>query len=130
MIQRREFLIALGAGVVSVGLAPKLTAVAQDAGASSSPPVLTKDQFAPLVNSWFDVGGTLSLQLVQIVDGPVSPSTEQFSLEFCGAEAPALPAGLYDVSQDTLGPLQLYLEPIGADAQGAWYRADFNLLLG
>jgi uncharacterized protein DUF6916 len=127
MIQRREFLIAVSAAIISAGLEPRFVAAAD---ASTTSIALSKDQFLLALNSLFDVGGTLSLELVEVVDGPSVPEAEQFSLRFVGAGTPALSAGLYGVWHGTLGQFQLYLEPIGADAQQAQYRADFNLLRG
>lgn len=49
-----------------------------------------------------------------------------FSLLFRGADEPTLPQGVHRVLHPTLGALDIFLVPIGPDAQGMQYEAIFN----
>jgi hypothetical protein len=118
MIERRQFLIGVGAAVAATTLQPNALARANATAAGA----LTKDRFVPLVGSWFDIDG-VSVELIAVVDGPDVPEAEQFSLRFRGA---SLAAGLHAGWHASLGHFPLYLERVSADT----CRADFNLLRG
>lgn len=98
---------------------------------------LTYDLFAPRVGEAFDVGvagGTRSVPMV-LADasessepggtGPDGQQRRQFSLVFRGSLAPVLPQGTYRVVHRDLGDLDLFLVPIGPDAEGMRYEAAF-----
>jgi hypothetical protein len=59
-------------------------------------------------------------------DGAPGPRLEPFSLLFVGPVAPILPQSIYLLENETLGRLEIFLVPIGADAQGVKYEAIFN----
>ncbi len=53
---------------------------------------------------------------------------EPFSLIFLGPEGPALPQQIHALAHPTLGPLEIFLVPIGParDRPGLRYQAIFN----
>ena len=54
------------------------------------------------------------------------PRSEPFSALFRGALRPILPQGIYRVEYEAMGTLEIFLVPIGPDAQGMRYEAVFN----
>lgn len=124
MIQRREFLIGASGAVVTLALQPRVMA----GSAARAAVAFSKAGFLPLVNSWFDVDARLTVELVQVVDGPDTAEAEQFSLVFRAAAASTLPSGTYRMWHASLGDFRLYLEHAVGD--NAAYRADLNLLRG
>jgi hypothetical protein len=89
-----------------------------------------KADFAAQVGSTFaitvDGGAMVAAELLDVTDGPSSPNTEQFALHFrLPAELPPLQR-MYDITHDVLGPVPLFLVPIGRDAAGLYLEAVFN----
>jgi hypothetical protein len=54
------------------------------------------------------------------------PEDPGFSLVFRAATAERLPQGIYPLAQDRLGRLDVFLVPIGRDADGLLLEAVFN----
>jgi hypothetical protein len=54
------------------------------------------------------------------------PGRAPFSLLFLGPKGPVLPQRIYPLENETLGRLEIFLVPIGADADGVKYEAIFN----
>lgn len=95
---------------------------------------LTLESFAPHVGEEFrlplDAERALVLHLLQI-DVWSHPTSERrarapFTLVFRGPAAAAFPQGIYLLQHPVLGSLELFLVPIGPDAQGMCYEANFN----
>lgn len=91
---------------------------------------LTAADFAPLVDRTFTcetADSRVELQLGSATElGPPRASQPRapFSLVFWGP--PALPQGTYRVHHPTLGPLDIFMVPIGPDTRGPRYEAIFN----
>jgi len=96
---------------------------------------LTHDQFAGRLGERFANtaadGTPLSLELVETTEGsepggqgPEGQERLQFSLVFRGPATPVLPQGIYAMSHAELD-LELFLVPLGPDAQGMRYEAAF-----
>lgn len=51
---------------------------------------------------------------------------EAYSLLFCGSMQPIFPQGIYRISHAVLGELELFLVPIGPQADGMGYEAVFT----
>lgn len=72
--------------------------------------------------------GTISLRLVGVdrhaIGHPARP--EPFTLRFEGAPPLRLPQGIYRMQNVTVGPLDLFLVQIGADAKSSQFEAVFN----
>ena len=104
----------------------------------------TVDTFTPAVGDTFplDLGesGKLSLELTAakplevpeaaLPEG-VTPEPEEdrrapFALTFRGPGDPLLPQGIYKLEHDSVGPLEIFLVPLGQTAEGTTYEAIFN----
>lgn len=95
---------------------------------------LTHEHFAPLVGEDFAVAtaeGVLGMRLQEVTAsalpggrGPQGQERSQFSLVFRGPE-PVLPQGTYAVTHEAVGELELFLVPLGRDAEGVRYEAAF-----
>ena len=59
-------------------------------------------------------------------DGAHGPRRNPFSLVFLGPTRPILPQRIYPLTNDAMGRIEIFLVPIGADAQGVRYEAVFN----
>jgi hypothetical protein len=79
---------------------------------------------------WVD-GPLLDLVLVEARNlsprpGDPGPRRDPFSLMFLGPTAPVLPQRIYALENEAFGRLEIFLVPIGADADGVKYEAIFN----
>ena len=100
------------------------------------PEFLQKAQFDPLVGEVFrlaasDAASPLDLRLVEVTslaadraaqDAPRAP----FSLVFRGPLSPWVRQRTYAVEHAVLGRLEIFLVPIGPDAEGMRYEAIFT----
>jgi hypothetical protein len=93
---------------------------------------VTKEHFTPHVGTAFQVRlnpeETVELTLAEILGYPdhEGPRREPFSLVFRGPHRFALPQRIYQVEHEKAGPMEIFLVPIGPDAQGMRYEAVFN----
>jgi len=97
---------------------------------------LTHDHFAGRAGESFDVtvgeGPAVAMALAEATVGaqPGGPGPDglermQFSLVFRGPATQALPQGTYQVTHAELGELDLFLVPLGPDAEEMRYEAAF-----
>ena len=91
----------------------------------------TPAHFTPALNQDFELitgTGTISLRLVAVDQRGVSHSArpEPFTLAFEGAPALRLPQAIYPLQNVTVGPLELFLVQVGADARASQFEAVFN----
>jgi hypothetical protein len=97
---------------------------------------LTYDDFAGRVAEQFDVtaggGPAVAMVLVEATQGsepgglgPDGQQRRQFSLVFRAATAQVWQQGVYLLTHPELGELELFLVPIGSDADGVRYEAAF-----
>ena len=92
---------------------------------------LTRDTFAPLVNTQFFAGlagGKIALDLIEVSELRVSRHNEVFALVFRGPGEIFLLQASYRFEHPALGAVDLFIVPIGQDAQGLYYEALFNRL--
>ena len=92
---------------------------------------LTHETFADLVDETFAVHGewgSLDLILVECSKFPHHDKNrrEPFSLVFRGPLEPALPQSIYNLNNETLRSLDIFLVPIGPDKGGMQYQAVFD----
>jgi hypothetical protein len=98
---------------------------------------LTVESFTGLVGETFrttdDEGATHDLRLVEATDHEDrfgrfmrENSRAPFSLVFLGPEDPVMPQAIRRMEHDSLGTLEIFLVPIGRDAEGVRYEAVFN----
>jgi hypothetical protein len=76
--------------------------------------------------------GEASLDLQLVAADPLGGSEpapgrrHPFSLIFLGPPAPLLPQRIYQLENDALGALEIFLVPIGPDGAGLRYEAIFS----
>lgn len=94
---------------------------------------LTHESFRPHVGSAFRVeyapgtSATLTLAEVTVLGGGGAAARRQpFSLLFRGPRAPVLPQRIYRLEHEGMGALELFIVPIGPDAEGLRYEAIFT----
>ncbi|HEY4095926.1 MAG TPA: hypothetical protein VGM33_10465 [Baekduia sp.] len=98
---------------------------------------LTVATFAPAVGETFvlvdDDAGRLDLELLDArTHAPDAPPVDAtgvrspFSLTFRGPREPLLPQRIRRLEHAAVGPLELFLVPIGQDATGTRYQAVFG----
>jgi hypothetical protein len=94
----------------------------------------TLQTFSPLVASSFDLltageDQRITLELTEALGTGTSPSEtsrEPFSLTFRGPGEPQLEQRTYPVSHPALGTFELFIVPVGRDADGVYYEAVFT----
>ena len=90
------------------------------------------EDFAACLNQDFEVvfsDGTLPLKLSEARPwGPAQPSNirQPFSLTFVGRTGLRLPQQIYRLRHATLGEMEIFLVPVGADQAGSTFEAVFN----
>jgi hypothetical protein len=95
------------------------------------PTELTLQTFAPLVGEAFQVdagdAGTLDLVLGSAKASPQGGEAERepFRLLFRGPAEPVLPQATYALEHPELGMTEIFIVPIGSDADGIAYEAIF-----
>lgn len=92
---------------------------------------LTIESFAQHLNTRFRVAAEgsqpIELELVQADDLGSSEEHETFSLVFRGPlKGSFLPQGIYTFEHEGLSTFNLFVVPIGPDAEGMRYEAIFN----
>jgi hypothetical protein len=94
---------------------------------------LAWSDFAPFLKQHFRValdGASLDLELASaepLGSGDPAPGRRRpFSLIFRGPKAPLLAQRIYRLEHATLGPLEIFLVPLGPDAAGLRYEAIFT----
>jgi hypothetical protein len=94
---------------------------------------LTHEDFAGLVGDRFRlVAGPEAALEVELIEATAlraaaeAPRRQPFSLVFRAPASVVLPQRIYRVEHARFGALDLFLVPIGPDAQGMRYEAVFN----
>jgi hypothetical protein len=87
--------------------------------------------FREQLNSPFKVqhgpAGTITLELVDVIENDLSPKMELFSLHFRGPFRPRLDQQTHRLEHEKLGEFEIFLTPISADQQsGTIYEAVFH----
>jgi hypothetical protein len=89
------------------------------------------EQFAACLHQDFEIvfsDGTLALKLSEARQLGSRPESvrEPFSLTFLGPANLRLPQGIYKMRNATLGEMEIFLVPIGADSNSSSFEAVFN----
>ena len=94
---------------------------------------LTQQEFSRHLNSTFNlkfVDGDLPLELVEVSAYRPQEHEEQglerFSALFAGPGNALLPQGLYRLTHDQMGDVDLFLVPVSVDQRRIQYEAVFN----
>jgi hypothetical protein len=94
---------------------------------------VTADDFTPHVGAIFtlrtDDGGELSLTLAEVrrlgQSGVLGQGRSPFALEFDGPPDVPLSQRIYALTQPEMGTLEIFLVPVGANADKRMYEAIF-----
>jgi hypothetical protein len=86
---------------------------------------LTAADFAPHLDTPFRVDGAFDVALAEVAEADGGAGRRQFSLLFRGGPTPPLPQRIYALEHAALGRLELFLVPLGPDADGQRYEAVF-----
>ena len=70
--------------------------------------------------------GTITLELVEVVENDLSPKMELFSLQFRGPATPRMPQHIHTLEHDKLGTFNIFLTAIAGDAEGITYESVFH----
>jgi Domain of unknown function (DUF6916) len=93
---------------------------------------VTRQAFEPFVEQTFMVStaeGSFEARLIEVAPMGQTPGPngrQAFSLVLRGPQADEPRQGIYRVAHGELGTLDLFLVPIGSDAQGTKYEAVFT----
>jgi len=93
---------------------------------------LTREQFAPYLDQTFRTSfnsSTVDLVLIsadRLADGAAADGRQPFSLVFRGPRTPVLTQKIHRLHHGTLGPLDIFIVPIGPDHLGMRYEAIFS----
>ncbi len=90
-----------------------------------------RSMFSETLHSQFVLargGEKIELELIELRNGHANSPGESFALLFRGPGAFVLPQQIYTLAHDRLGSLDLFLVPVGRDANGTYYEVVFNLL--
>lgn len=92
---------------------------------------LVLGSFEPLVGEPFTINdGAVQVRLSEansLGEGPTAELRAPFSLVFRGPAQPALEQRIHRVDHPSLGPMEIFLVPLGPDESGeACYQAVFN----
>jgi hypothetical protein len=95
--------------------------------------LLSVENFAAVAKQFFDLAlgeSSVPLTLVEVQPLPVNPypgmMRAPFSLLFRTASQVVLPQKLYNLKNDKLGRLEIFLVPVARDREGVLYQAVFN----
>ncbi|MFN3536181.1 MAG: DUF6916 family protein [Brevundimonas sp.] len=95
--------------------------------------LLSCEAFAGRAGETFDLSmgdSTLALTLVEVKPLPARAfrgmMRAPFSLVFRGSTPVVLPQRIYRLQNAAMGPLDIFLVPVGRDGKGAIYQAVFN----
>jgi hypothetical protein len=91
---------------------------------------LTADHFEAHTGTVFvlsEMEPQLELRLVEVTrGGHPGPGREPFALYFLGQLEPVLPQSTYHFEHEALGALDIFIVPVGRDAEAVRYEAVFN----
>lgn len=93
---------------------------------------LNYEDFSGNLNTDFQVTRedytTVALKLVEVSDLKESLRQSRFSIIFTGSVDAAIEQGLYKMSHGRIGEFELFIVPVGKDAEVFFYEAVFNRL--
>lgn len=93
---------------------------------------LTKQQYEEQLDTVFtvvwDSVEPMELRLVNVRGVISTPRNEQFAIEFKSEDKRFLNQGIQLMKHPVFGELELFITPIGSEADGVVYEAAFNYL--
>lgn len=95
-------------------------------------PILHSDNFRECLQTDFELpsesGGSIALKLADVQEAINTAKVESFSLLFRGPMTPLLPQATYRLHHQKLGPIDIFLVPLGPEDGEMQYEAVFNRL--
>ena len=92
--------------------------------------MLTRDDFVGLLQTKFDAqaadGGRAELVLEEVSELKQLKGSEHFSLLFRGPLSAQLAQGIHQFSREGAENMELFIVPVGVDANGYLYESVFN----
>jgi hypothetical protein len=93
----------------------------------------SQELFEQAMNSRFEIEipgqGRQSLELIALTRYPSNPKVSAFSALFRGPLDRPFGQGSYSVGHEQMGQVDLFLVPVGREADGMRYEAVFNRLV-
>ena len=93
----------------------------------------TQERFEEAMNSRFEIDipnvGRQILELISVTRHPSGPAVVAFSALFRGPLEQPFSQGTYPICHDQMGQADLFLVPVGREADGMRYEAVFNRLV-
>lgn len=97
-------------------------------------PLPGKQEFSQQVDSFFrafaDGGDDVDLVLIKFTDLSPDETQENYSLVFRAPIDATQNQGIFRLSHDELGEMDIFLVPISRDESGLYFEAVFNRLVG
>jgi len=98
---------------------------------------LTREDFSAQLKRkfrvWLDAQDSVEMELMEITPRQIVTSGgaqkityESFALIFLGPAGRVLPQRIYGFESAALGRFEMFIVPVGRDAQGTQYQATFN----
>ena len=91
---------------------------------------LDSKTFREHINSEFKVqapdGQAVSLRLTEVTERDTNPRAVQFSIFFRGPRTPLLEQRIYHLQHEKLGEFDLFVVPVGMEAEGVLYECVFT----
>ncbi len=144
MISRRSFLTSLGSAAALAAVVPDQVFPAPEGTEKSlwdewfplrlrrrvDVADLVKSTFAPHLHTTFqfrvESGDRVDLELIEVADLRGTPSEGRFSLMFRGPSDRPFSQGICEISHDQIGVFSIFVVPVGANEEHAYYQAVFN----
>jgi hypothetical protein len=133
MMDRREFFkkLCVLSGSLIIPLGCSQDSSTQNS-ASSTTLAFSKQNFIDIIDTVFSVShdmyGVIDLRLNLVADEIFIQEAEQFSISLAGPASPVLTEGTYDVYNDFMSNISLYLQPGEVSNGQQHYVAVFSLL--
>jgi hypothetical protein len=92
---------------------------------------LERDDLAPYLHQNFQLsneeGPIFDVEMIEVVEMPgTATKRKPFSVIFFGPEEPMLEQAIYSLAHQDIGPLDLFLVPLGPFKDGMKYEAVFT----
>jgi hypothetical protein len=95
--------------------------------------LLTKEAFAENLNTKFRVPlespDAVELELIEVMEARSTSRQQQFSVFFRGPLEYGLQQGTYQMEHEKMGKIDLFIVPVGREADGLHYEAVFNYVI-
>ena len=90
---------------------------------------LTYEEYAAQLETKFQIAeNDFELELIEVTNHQITTQQESFSLIFRGSKDNFLEQKIYLLRHEKLGEGELFLVPVGFEAEGYHYEAGFNRL--